>query len=61
MSFLAVGEQPGGACALIETANQLSTGVPLHVHQREDETWFVLEGEFTVQVGGQTLVASAGD
>jgi len=61
LSFLAVGEQTGGAYALIETANQPSTGVPMHVHGREDETWFVLEGEFTFQVGGQTLNAYAGD
>lgn len=44
LSFLAVGEQTGGAYALIETANDPSTGVRLHVHEREDETWFILEG-----------------
>ena len=45
LSYLAVGEQTGGAYAVIETANDPSTGVPLHVHEREDETWFVLEGD----------------
>src|SRR5215468_6247559 len=44
LSFLALGEQTGGAYALIETANDPATGVRLHVHEREDETWFVLEG-----------------
>jgi quercetin dioxygenase-like cupin family protein len=61
LSFLAVGEQTGGAYGLIETANEPSTGVPLHVHEREDETWFVLEGEYTFQVGDQTFRAGPGD
>jgi quercetin dioxygenase-like cupin family protein len=59
--FLALGEQTGGAYALIETANNPHTGVPLHVHEREDETWFVLEGEYTFQVGAQTFRAHVGD
>ena len=61
LSFLAVGEQTGGAYGLIETTNEPSTGVPLHVHEREDETWFVLEGEYTFEVGGQTFRAGLGD
>ena|SRR5579871_2644700 len=61
LSFLAVGEQTGGAYALIETANDPSTGVPLHVHEREDETWFILEGEYTFRVGAETFLARAGD
>ena len=61
LSFLAVGEQTDGAYGLIETANDPSTGVPLHVHEREDETWFVLEGEYTFEVGGQTFRAGPGD
>jgi quercetin dioxygenase-like cupin family protein len=60
LSFLAVGEQTGGAYALIETMNQPSTGVPLHVHEREDETWFILEGEYTFQVGDESFIARAG-
>ena len=61
LSFLALGEQTGGAYALIETANDPATGVRLHVHEREDETWFVLEGEYMFEVGGQTFRAGPGD
>src|SRR5215469_11159040 len=61
LSFLALGEQTGGAYALIETGNDPATGVRLHVHEREDETWFVLEGEYTFEVGGQTFRAGPGD
>jgi quercetin dioxygenase-like cupin family protein len=61
LSFLALGEQTGGAYALIETANDPATGVRLHVHEREDETWFILEGEYTFEVGGQAFRAGPGD
>lgn len=61
LSFLAVDDQTNGAYALIETANEPSTGVPVHVHEREDETWFILEGEYVFQVGSQTISAGAGD
>lgn len=45
IAFLAVGEQTGGAYAVIETANDPSTGVRPHVHEREYETWFLIHGE----------------
>lgn len=61
LSFLAVGDQTNGAYALIETANDPATGVRLHVHEREDETWFILEGAYVFQVGEQTISAQAGD
>jgi quercetin dioxygenase-like cupin family protein len=61
ISFVATGEQTGGAHGLIETANNPATGVRLHVHEREDETWFVLEGEYVFQVGDQTFHAHPGD
>ena len=35
-------------------------GPPPHVHSREEEGFYVLEGEITLQVGDKRLVASAG-
>jgi quercetin dioxygenase-like cupin family protein len=35
-------------------------GPPLHVHTREDEFFWVLEGEITFYVGGQRIVRQAG-
>jgi len=61
LSFLATGEQTGGAYVLVETANNPSTAVPSHIHEREDETWFALEGEYVFEVGGQVFCAHAGD
>ena len=34
---------------------------PLHVHAREDETFYVLDGEITFQRGGERIEAAAGD
>ena len=34
---------------------------PLHVHHREDEAFWILEGDVTLQVGDETIEASAGD
>ncbi len=34
---------------------------PLHVHHREDEGFWVLEGDVTFEVGGATIEAHAGD
>jgi hypothetical protein len=33
---------------------------PLHVHHREDEAFWILEGELTFQVGDETIKASPG-
>ena len=33
---------------------------PLHVHHREDEAFWVLEGELTFQIGEETIKASPG-
>jgi len=35
-------------------------GPPPHVHSREEEGFYILEGEITLQVGDERLVATAG-
>jgi hypothetical protein len=34
---------------------------PLHVHQKDDEGFYILEGDATFQIGDTTIEASAGD
>jgi quercetin dioxygenase-like cupin family protein len=58
--FLATGEQTGGAYVLSEARVLPGGGPPPHIHQREDEAFFVLEGELTFQLGGQKVVAQPG-
>jgi quercetin dioxygenase-like cupin family protein len=50
----------GGAVAVIEHLAPRGVGSPLHVHSREDEWFYVIEGELTLWVDGETIVAPAG-
>jgi quercetin dioxygenase-like cupin family protein len=50
----------GGAVAVIEHLAPRGAGSPLHVHSREDEWFYVIEGELTLWVDGETIVAPAG-
>lgn len=57
---LASGDQTGGAYSLSEIRVSPNNGPPLHVHSREDESFFVLEGEVTFQIGTEQIVAKPG-
>lgn len=57
---LLTGADTRGAYTLIEQANGPGVGPPLHTHTREDETFFIVEGEVTFHVGGEKIVAQAG-
>ena len=35
-------------------------GPPPHIHRKEDETFYILEGEITFQIGGERRVAGPG-
>ncbi len=50
----------GGRVAVTESVAPRGSGSPLHVHHREDEWFYVIEGELTFWVGGETIVAPAG-
>ncbi len=54
------GEDTEGASALVEISTPPQVGPPLHVHQREDESFYVLEGMFEIRVGGQMIPAPPG-
>jgi quercetin dioxygenase-like cupin family protein len=58
--FLATGEDTGGKYALWEAVVPPGGGPPPHVHSREEEGFYVLDGEITFTVGDQRLVAGAG-
>ena len=60
-TFLVSGEQAGGALFAMEGLVPAGGGPPLHIHEREDETLYILEGRCTVQIGEQEMVASSGD
>src|SRR5437763_5330069 len=58
--FLATGEDTDGKYALWEAIVPPGGGPPPHVHSREEEGFYVLEGEITFTVGDRRLVATAG-
>jgi mannose-6-phosphate isomerase-like protein (cupin superfamily) len=59
-TFKALSEDTGGAFALWETTSPPEGGPPPHLHHREDETFYVLEGEMEFWAGGETIRAGAG-
>lgn len=58
--FLATGEDTNGTYAMWEAVVPPGGGPPPHVHSREEEGFYVLEGEITFQIGEERLVATAG-
>jgi quercetin dioxygenase-like cupin family protein len=58
--ILAAGEQTGGVYVLSEARVLPGGGPPPHIHHREDESFFVLEGEITFMLGDKNVVAKPG-
>src|SRR5207247_2212936 len=50
------GEQSGGAYSLSETWGAHGNMPPLHVHRRNDETFYVLEGDVRLFLGDREIV-----
>ena len=48
----------GGALSVFET--RIDAGPPLHVHDREDECFYVLDGELSIRCGSDAFDAPAG-
>lgn len=58
--FLATGEATNGKYALWEAIVPPGGGPPPHVHSREEEGFYILEGEITIQAGDMRIKATAG-
>jgi mannose-6-phosphate isomerase-like protein (cupin superfamily) len=60
--FLAWTEETGGGFSLVEHPIPPKTLVaPMHIHEREDEYSFVLEGRMGAKLGDDVVYAGAGD
>lgn len=55
------GEDTNGTFSLIEQNNQPGIGIPMHVHENEDEIFQVLEGEVEMKIGEETKTLQPGD
>ena len=58
--FMATGEDTNGKYAMWEAIVPPGGGPPPHVHSKEEESFYVLEGEITFQIGEKRVVATAG-
>jgi quercetin dioxygenase-like cupin family protein len=58
--FLATGQDTNGKYAMWEAIVPPGGGPPPHVHSREEEGFYILEGEITLHVGDERIVAPAG-
>lgn len=55
------GEQTGGALSIVEITEAPGAEAPLHVHVRDDETFWILDGDVRLEVGDTTTELRAGD
>jgi quercetin dioxygenase-like cupin family protein len=60
LTIVASAEQTGGAFGLLEERLPRGAEPPPHVHRREHEAFFVLDGALTVRVADETFAAEAG-
>jgi quercetin dioxygenase-like cupin family protein len=51
----------GGQMTIVEVTEPPGAEAPPHVHDREDEGFWILEGDATFEVGGRTIAAGVGD
>jgi quercetin dioxygenase-like cupin family protein len=58
--FVATGDQTAGRYALVEATVPPGSGPPPHTHSREQEGFYVLEGQITFYKGEEPVVAGPG-
>jgi quercetin dioxygenase-like cupin family protein len=61
VEILVSTRQGGGVCSVIKQSCGPGGGSRLHVHEFEDETFYVLEGSFEFQRGEERIGATAGE
>lgn len=59
--FLANGKQTNNLFSLIYIEVHKGNEPPAHVHQREDESYYILEGSIRFWIGNEIFDAKAGD
>ncbi len=56
------GKDTNGQLCIFDTVRENGFGgPPLHLHHKQDEWFFVIRGEFKVQVGDEVLILKEGD
>lgn len=60
-TFLVTGEESGGAYFAMEALVPPGGGPPPHIHRREDETFYLVDGRIEFLLGEKRIVAGPGD
>jgi quercetin dioxygenase-like cupin family protein len=55
------GKDTNGQFTIIENYNGRGVGIPMHVHDNEDEIFLILEGEMEFETQGETTILKQGD
>jgi len=55
------GKDTNGSLAVFEYTGNEMGGPPLHLHLKQDEIFFIVQGEYTFQVGDDKYELKAGD
>lgn len=59
--ILLEGSKTDGSITILEDIVEPGVGAPRHIHHDQDETFFFLEGNFDVEIGGERHHMKAGD
>jgi quercetin dioxygenase-like cupin family protein len=60
ITYIVRGGQSAGALAALEAVNPPGEGPPLHIHTREDECVYILDGEVRWKLGDQLSATGPG-
>ncbi|MGQ4516484.1 cupin domain-containing protein [Streptomyces sp. DW26H14] len=60
-SPLVSSDDSGGGYSVLEQTMPEQAGPPPHVHEHNDEVFYILDGEVRLQIGDETAVGTAGD
>ncbi|HEY1318456.1 MAG TPA: quercetin 2,3-dioxygenase [Gaiella sp.] len=60
MTVKATAETTGGAYGLVESWIPAGASPPLHIHHRDDESFWVIDGTVTFRSGDETITAGPG-
>jgi quercetin dioxygenase-like cupin family protein len=57
----ATAADTGGQLTVVEVTDPPGVEAPMHVHHREDEAFWVLDGDIRFEIGGEVVEAGPGD
>lgn len=60
MIYKATSQDTGGAYSLAVETTPPHAGLPMHVHHREDEAMYILDGEYEIKCGADVFRATPG-